>query len=276
MENRKLLSSFSRELRIKRYSQNTVQNYISCLGQFLEYFRNEREAKGINQSQIKDYLASIPSEHKVKQNIGCLKLFFRLVVKQPNKLKGIEYPNLTKCSPILLSDNEIKRLFSVIKNTKHYTILLVAYSTGVRVSELLDIRLSDIDRDNGVIHILNGKGGKQRMVTMPNALLQQIETYWREYRTKEFLFEGQFGGKYTASSINKFLKHYAAKAGIKKKVHIHLLRHLYATSCLDAGENLHLTQRCLGHKSPKTTADFYYHLTSKTIATAYSPIGNVV
>lgn len=267
----------SNEMKLKNYSYRSINMYEDVITKFLRDFEVAyTKPSEIPTEDIKQWLLQSPSISTFRIRLGALKVFYSKVVKQPLKFKYIEYPKPEKKHHVLLSTDEMIRLFKACSNKKHYCIMLVAYATGVRVSELLNIKLTDIDRANGVIHILNGKGGKSRQVTMKPELLEVIEGYYSEFEPKKYLFEGtSIDGKYTPSSINQFLKKYASEAGIKKNIHIHLLRHQYATDCLDNGENLYITQKALGHASPKTTADFYYHLTSKTISQAYSPIQNI-
>jgi integrase/recombinase XerD len=271
------LDLFRKELELKRLSIHTIRNYESALRVFLEYYDSKySEPKKIPIEIIKDYLRASCSVSKLKQNISALKLFYKFVIRQPLKFQYIEYPKKEHKRPILLSKSELTRLFSACTNLKHKTILATVYATGVRVSELLDIRLSDIDRENGVIHIMRGKGKKQRMVTMKPKLLAIIEKYREVYNPKEYLIENPNGGKYSKSSINSFIKKYIKLAGISNHVSIHQFRHLYATHSLEAGENLYNTQNALGHSSPKTVADFYYHLSPVIVANTYSPIEDIL
>ncbi len=271
----KHLDIFIKEMKRRNYSQMTIKNYQSNLGVFLNYFKSREHPLHLNEENIKEYLSQFNESNTQRSHHGAIKLYYEICLHQKNKFKYIPYCKKEKRSPIILSQEETQKLFDACSNVKHKTILYVAYATGVRVSELLAIKLTDIDRSNGVIHIMNGKGKKQRQVTMKPELLQIISDYWRIYKTKIYLFEGQFGGKYTSSSINQFLKKYALLAGIKKNVHIHLIRHLFASHSLEAGENLHITQKALGHSSPTTTANIYYHISPNIIANAFSPLVNL-
>lgn len=262
-------------MRVKHLAETTIENYSSQVKSFLSYFKNTARPIEISHEQIMDYLLTKIKPNTQRHAHSAIKLFYTNIVGQPLKFKYIPYATKEKSHPIILSQEETQNLFDACNNNKHKAIMLVAYSTGVRVAELLAIKITDIDRANGVIHIMNGKGAKQRQVTMKPELLKIIEDYYREYRPKIYLFEGQNGGQYTSSSINQFLKKYALLANIKKNVHIHLLRHLYATHSLEAGENLYITQKALGHSSPKTTADIYYHISPNIIANAFSPIVNI-
>jgi len=267
-----LTERLRRELEFANYSNSTINQYESCLKQFINYFNSKyNEPKKIPTSAIKEYVTSLHGIAKKKQAIGCLKLFYKHVCKQPKKLSGVAYPKGESKKAIILSDSELRALFGACTNLKHRTIMEVMYGTGVRVSELLNIKLSDIDRANGVIHIHDGKGCKQRHVTLSSKLLSSITRYWRAYRSEVYLFEGVACRKYSASSINQFLKKYAAKAGVKKRIYAHLLRHNYTTSSLKNGENLYITQKCLGHKSPSTTSNYYYHISPEIVSGAFQP-----
>ena len=265
---------FEQEMKRRQFSVQTIHNYSSCLKNFFGQSVKDHP-KNINESDIRTFLGKFNESNTQRVYHSAIKKFYEICLGQKEKFKYIPYCRINRRYPIILSQSETQKLFDACDNIKHKAIMYVAYATGVRVSELLNIRLCNIDRANMVIHIMHGKGAKQRQVTMKPELLKIIETYWRVYRTKEYLFEGQNKGQYSAGSINQFLNKYALKAGIKKKVHIHLLRHLYATHSLEAGENLYVTQKVLGHSSPKTTADFYYHISPHIIANAYSPIQNL-
>lgn len=265
------------ELERKKYSFCSIENYCNSVTLFLNGFKHLDSPTRINEQMIKDYLRKINKHNTQRAFHSAIKCFYKYVMKQPNKFKYIEYCKKAETHPIILSMEETKRLFNACSNIKHKTIMMVAYATGARVGEILNMRLCDIDRANMVIHIMNGKGSKQRPVTMKPELLKMLENYYKIYRPKTYIFEGQNQGeKYTDSSINQFLKKYAQLAGIKKKVHIHLLRHLFATHSLEAGENLYVTQKALGHSDPKITANTYYHISPNIIANAYSPIQNVI
>jgi len=267
---------YRKELEFKNYSKSSIELYVNVVYSFLKDFDGTFTSPDrIKTEIIKDWIKQAPSISTMKIRIGALKNFYLRTVRQPLKFDYVEYPKSEKKHHVILSNEEMQRLIDSCENIKHKTIIVLAYSTGVRVSELLNIRLKDIDRANMVIHILNGKGNKSRQVTMKPQLLSLIEKYYIKYRPNEFLFEGQYGSTYTSSSINQFLKKYATLAGIKKNVHIHLIRHQFASNSLEHGENLHVTQKALGHASPKTTADIYYHISPQIIANAYSPIQNI-
>jgi len=273
-----LINQYCKDMRFKNYSDSTIDLYCPVVFKFMQDFSGlfpspDRIKSDIVKNWLKENSKSI-SQLKIK--IGALKSFYKYTVKQPLKFKYIEYPRSEKKSPIILSHDEIKRLFNACSNEKHKTIIYIAYSTGARVSEIIDMKICDIDRSNFVIHVMSGKRNKQRQLTLKPKLLSIVDSYIEKYKPKEYLFNGQNDSpQYTESSINHFLKKYALIAGINKRIHIHLLRHNYATHSLDAGENLYTIQKALGHSSPKTTANNYLHMSSKIIANAYSPIDDL-
>lgn len=264
---------FIQEMKRRGFSDLTTAMYVSNLKCFFLQIKKDHP-KNINEQDIKDYLFSIKTSNTQRCHHSAIKKFYEICLGQKNKFKFIPYTTKSNKTPIILSITEIQKLFDVCTNEKHRAVMLMLYATGVRISELLSIKLKDIDRANMVIHILNGKGGKQRQVTMKQQLLTILEKYYKAYKPKAFLFEGNSGDQYSASSIRQFIKKYAELAALNKTVYPHLLRHNYATNSLEAGENLFITQKALGHSNPRTTS-IYLHMSSKIIANAYSPITEI-
>lgn len=267
------IDKFIQEMNRRGFSNSTTSMYVSNLQMFFSW-SNKDHPKNINEQDIRNYLSGIKTSNTQRCHHSAIKKFYEICIGQKYKFKYLPYAKKSNKRPIILDQSEIQRLFDVCINIKHKAILYVLYATGVRVSELLSIRLKDIDRADMVIHIMCGKGGKQRAVTMKHELLQILENYYRIFRPKEFLFEGQNRGQYTASSVRQFINNYANIAGIKKRVYPHLIRHCTMTHSLEAGENLYTIQKICGHNNPKTTS-IYLHMSPKIIANAYSPIQNL-
>jgi site-specific recombinase XerD len=165
----------------------------------------------------------------------------------------LPYPRKETKLPIILSEEEMKRLIDIPKNSKHQLVICILYGCGLRVGELINLKLVDIDRGQMCLHIKGAKGNKDRTVGISENLLSLIEKYYQYWRPKGYLFNGQFCLRYTASSINQFLRRYAKQAGINKHVHCHLLRTCYAVHSLDKKVNMGLLQRSMGHGSIKVT-----------------------
>lgn len=162
-------------------------------------------------------------------------------------------------------------MFNACENLKHKVILALLYSTGLRVSELINLKWEHIDRSRMVINILAAKGKKDRQVMLPQAIIPLLEKYYKQYRPKEYVLNGQFELQYSERSVGQVVKGLAAKAGISKKVWTHLIRHCSFTHMVEAGTDINLIQRVAGHSSPKTTA-IYLHTSHNLISKIQSPI----
>ncbi len=249
-------------MRIRNYSERTVQSYTSSIKLACLYLK--LPPRQISTGQFKTYLYSLVKKEncsvsKINQNISAWKILQKDVFGRKWETLRINRPRREKKLPVVLSMSEARDLINNPRNVKHRTLLILAYSTGIRRNELLSIRLKDIDRSRGVIKI-EGKGNKQREVPLLNSLLKILEAYYRSYQPSVFLFEGQISGKkYSATSISKIVNRAVLKAGIKKNITPHVLRHSFATHMLERGVNLKRLQLLLGHNSMKTTA-IYLHL----------------
>ena len=271
----KYTGEFRNELCRKGFRQNTIDNYVSCVQVFLKYFDGmESEPVRINEQKIKNYLGTFKTHNTQRSNHSAIKCFFKYVLRQPNKFRYIEYCKRDRKLPIVLSQYEIQKLFSACKNLKHKAILSLLYSAGLRISEVLKLKPQHIDSSRMIINILNAKGGKDRQVMLAPSVLMLLRTYWKEYRPKEFLFNGQFSNQYSERSTNEFLKHYAKLAGLRKRVHAHLLRHCSFTHMVEAGTDINLIQRLAGHSSVKTTA-IYTHISHNLISSIQPPIAQI-
>ncbi len=268
----KYLEMFRNEIKRKGYRQNSIDNYVSCVDVFLRYFdKMATEPIKINEQQIKDYLSTFKSNNTQRANHSAIKCFYKYVLKQPNKFKYIEYCKRDRRLPIVLSVAEIQSLFKACFNVKHKAILSLLYSAGLRVGEVINLKVNHIDSGRMVINILDAKGGKDRQVMLTENVLKLLREYWKKYKPKEYLFNGQFSLQYSERSINEFLKKYATAAGIKKRVHAHLLRHCSFTHMVEQGTDINLIQRIAGHSSVKTTA-IYTHISHSLISKIQSPI----
>lgn len=271
----KYIDLFRNELTRKGFRKNSVDNYVSCVEVFLKYFdKTETEPIKINEQQIKNYLVTFKSHNTQRANHSAIKCFYRYVLRQPNKFRYIEYCKRDRRLPIVLSTDEIQRLFNACTNLKHKAILSLLYSAGLRVGEVINLKIADIDSSRMVINIIDAKGGKDRQVMLNESVLELLRNYYKEYKPSEYLFNGQFSNKYSERSINEFLKNYATKAQIKKRIHAHLLRHCSFTHMVESGTDINLIQRIAGHSSVKTTA-IYTHISHNVISKVQSPISNI-
>lgn len=276
MEITKYIELFRKDLEFKRYRLSSIDNYVSCITKFLYYFDGKKtEPKKINEQEIKQYLSSFEEHNTQRSNHSAIKCFFRYTLKQPNKFRYIEYCKRNRRLPIVLSVEEMGRIIHCASNLKHKTILCLMYSTGMRVGEVINLRIQDIDSSRMVINIIDAKGGKDRQVSLDPTLLQLLRLYFRQYRPQLFLFNGQNDPQYSERSIAQFLQKYSKLAGINKRVYPHLIRHCYATHLHEGGIDLSIIQKLLGHGNIKTT-QIYSHISHNHISKIKTPLQGVL
>lgn len=275
MEIPKYIELYRKDLTLKNYSKVSIDNYVSQVNMFLNYYNGKfTEPAKINESAIKDWLLLSNSINGRKHRISALKLFYSLTIKQPMKFKYIEYPRSEKKLPIVLSQEEIQKMFNACDNLKHKVILALLYSCGLRASELINLKWSHIDRSRMIINIIGGKGNVDRQIGLPNHIIPLLEKYWYEYQSKEYILNGQFDLKYSKTSVLQVIKQLAQKAGINKRVYTHLIRHCTFTHQVESGTDINLIQKIAGHKNVKTTM-IYCHLSDTIISKIKSPIENI-
>lgn len=271
----KYVELYSEDLRLKNYSDSTIANYCSQVKCFLEHFADvATKPSEISERQIKEWLLLANSINGRKHRMSAVKLFYQLTGKQPLKFKYIEYPRGEKKLPIVLSQDEIQRMFDVCENKKHKVILALLYSAGLRVSELINLKWKHLDRDRRIINIVAAKGGKDRQVMLAESLIPLLDSYWREYRSVEYVLNGQFGLQYSERSVGQVVKQLAKKAGIRKPVWTHLIRHCSFTHMVEGGVEIGMVQRLAGHNSPKTTA-IYLHTSDRVVSRINSPLSAI-
>jgi site-specific recombinase XerD len=269
------LNQLSKAIQLRKYSHNTEESYVAQIDKFLKHFEPvATKPSEISAKQIESYLLKIQNSASHRAALCAIKFFYNEVGRQPRKLDHVPYPRKSEKLPIIYSPEEIQRLFNACDNTKHRVVLSIFYSTGLRISELLNLKWCDIDRSRMIINVVDGKGGKDRQVMLPESIIQLLTKYYIEYKPKEYILNGQFESKYSETSIRCVLKQLAKKAGIKKRIYPHLLRHCAFTHMVEAGTDLFMVQKIAGHKSQKTT-QIYTHLSTTTISRVYSPISNI-
>ena len=263
--------AFVEKMQSKNWSKLTIKNYQTQARLFLQKFQHYPKAIQINATEIEQYLLGI-TEINTRNHARCaINAFYKLVIGQPEKLKFIPWPKNEQKIIEFLDASEVKALLSACTNIKHKAIIMLMYGSGLRVGEVLNLKPADIDSQRMIIRIIQGKGKKDRIVQLDAGLLTILRTYYLQYKPKEYLFNGQFGTQYSSRSINQFLKEYAKKAGIKRNIHAHLLRHSFATSSLEMGTDCRIIQKLLGHSSIKTTMR-YTHVSTSLVNRTPSPL----
>ena len=261
-------------LETRRYSFNTAKTYTSLFANFIKHNQGKSLIE-INELDIKDYIHGIVKQGKSasyqNQVINAIKFYYEQVLDMPQRFYQIDRPRKARKLPLVLSEEEITRLLSVTTNIKHKSILVTIYSCGLRLSELLNIKLTDIQSDRHLLLVRDAKGNKDRTTILCDATLQLLRKYYLMYKPKEYLFEGQGGGLYSSKSVQNILQHSLAQAKIFKPASPHTLRHSFATHLLENGTDLRHIQSLLGHSSPKTT-ELYTHISTRSLKDIKSPL----
>ena len=271
----KYLQMYSEELTRKGYRKNSIENYISYTKVFLEKHNHIAEKPTeINEQRIKDFLRGFKEHNTQRAYHSAIKAFYKYVVKQPNKFRWIEYCKRSRKLPIVLSADEMQRIIDAATNLKHKTIIMLMYSCGLRVGEVINLKINDIDSNRMVIYIRDAKGGKSRQVPLHENMLTKLREYYKQYKPKEYLFNGQLSEKYSEQSIRQFLKFYSSRAHVQKRVYPHLLRHSSFTNMCEAGVDTSIIQKVAGHSSIRCT-QLYTHISSSLINKIYNPLSQI-
>jgi site-specific recombinase XerD len=258
--------SYLLKLELKRYSENTVRNYVSCFEAFINYYK-DREPITLNEIDIRTYLQKLIHEGKsnsyINMAVNSIKFYYEIVNGMPNRFYDLERPRKEKQLPEVLSKEDIIKLMNCTNNIKHRCIIGLLYSSGLRRSELLNLNVTDIDSNRMVVVIKSAKGNKDRISILSPSILKDLKTYYKEYRPKRYLFEGRVGQQYSVSSVLRIVTDAGERAGIHKKVTPHMLRHSFATHLLESGTDIRHIQLLLGHSSTKTT-EIYTHVANRS------------
>ena len=273
------LEVFMRKMRAKRYSQSTFKTYLSILKRFFTYFKEEASEK-LTDDNVIDYMNDVVlpngySEVYQRQLIGALKLFYKYVHGEEREFSGVPKVRRSKKLPEILSKEEVLELFDATNNLKHEFALKMIYGCGLRVGDATRLKQRDIDLNRYIVHIKRGKGRKDRLVPFPKSLEEMYKKYLKLYRPREYVLEGQFGGPYSATSINNVIKRACDVAGIKKQVSAHTLRHSFATHIISNGGSIYLLKEILGHNSTKIT-QIYIHLNEQDINSVENPLDRIM
>ena len=270
-----MLEGAERELKLRGYSPQTRKAYLHHIKCFMQYCRKSLDRASTN--DIRAYLLDLIESKRVSrayhdQAVSALKFLYEQVLKKPAVTAGIPRPRKERKLPVVLSQEEIAKLLSTVENLKHKVLLMLIYSAGLRVSEVVRLRVSDIDGQRRLIRVRGGKGRKDRYTLLSEMVLKLLREYWKAYRPKDWLFPGQKEGSHlTTRTVEKILERARQRASIGKHCTVHTLRHSFATHLLEDGTDLRYIQELLGHKSSKTT-EIYTHVSRKDLARIVSPL----
>jgi len=269
---------YIKKLREMRYSERTVSVYSSMFEEFINYYW-DCEIEEITDEMVTNFLQYLVEERSVSlsyqnQSINAIKFYYEKILGNLRSGYYIDRPRKEKRLPEILSEEEVAQIISSIKNIKHKALVITMYSAGLRISELLNLLVKDIDSDRMQIKVSNAKGKKDRYTLLSPKTLEILRIYAREYKVTNYLFEGPDGNKYSPMSVQRIIKRACKTCNIYKRVTPHTFRHSFATHLLEHGTDLRYIQNLLGHNSP-TTTEIYTHITSKGFKQVNSPLDNI-
>ena len=265
-------------LLLKAYSPKTIKTYCYEFSQLL-YLLKSTHVDTLQPERLRSYILYCVTKLKLSENqihsrLNALKFYFEQVLHREKMFIEIPRPQKRFILPKVMSKKDIANIFAKTDNLKHLMMLKLCYGMGLRVSEIVNLKISNIDSNRMLVHIEAAKGKKDRYVTLPSTILDDLRNYYRTYCPRKYLFEGQNGGKYSIRSVQAVFKNAMQKAKINKSVGIHGLRHSYATHLLECGTDMYFIQKLLGHKDIKTT-EIYAKVSNRQLGNIKSPLDDL-
>ncbi|HQW18235.1 MAG: tyrosine-type recombinase/integrase [Bacteroidia bacterium] len=265
-------------LQLKGYSPNTIRTYSQEFFQLLKAIKNN-SVNGLTSEKLRSYFLYCTQTLKVSENLihsrtNAVKFYFEQVLHRKKMFFEIPRPKKPSTLPKSINQSDLKRMFDVLDNRKHQLLLKMCYGMGLRVSELVNLKVQDIDSSSMQVLVSRSKGKKDRYVILPESVLNDLRLYYLEYKPKDYLFEGINGGQYNIRSVQLVFKSALKKAKVNKKIGVHGLRHSYATHLIEQGTDIRFVQELLGHNNIKTTMA-YTRLTDQMKRKIKSPLDNL-
>ncbi len=275
----RLQDQMERELRIRGYAEGTRINYLQAMQRFVRYFM--RSPDELTVEDVKQYQLFLTKERKVAWStfniqVCAIRFFYEKVLEVDWDIERIPYQKCAKKLPVVLSGKEICALLDATRNPKHHALLMTLYAAGLRSGEAVHLQLSSIDSGRMMIRIDQGKGRKDRYVMLSEGLLATLRRYWRAYRPTFWLFPGKDPSlPLTRHSLTRLFGSVRERAGIRKPVTPHSLRHSFATHLLERGVNIRVIQHLLGHRSLRST-EIYTHVAENYVSDTKSPLDDLL
>jgi integrase/recombinase XerD len=262
------------DLTLHNISPKTARRYIKWVADFAQHFHTSPEHLG--PEHVRSFLLHLIQERKVSWNIHkearlALQFLYRVTLGREEVVERVAHPRAPKTLPVVLSQDEMARFLDALKNPKHRAVLMTAYAGGLRLSEVARLRVEDIDSARMVLHVRQGKAHKDRDVMLSPRLLAVLREYWKLQRPRPYLFPGRHPDRpISVRTVQMVCERALAASGLSKHVHMHTLRHSFATHLLESGTDLRTIQVLLGHHSFSTTAR-YLHITTAALKSTRSP-----
>tara|TARA_R110002126_G_scaffold291172_1_gene450677 strand:- start:4990 stop:6102 length:1113 start_codon:yes stop_codon:yes gene_type:complete len=265
------LFRLEKALILKKYSSSSIRTYKNMFSVFLTKFSN-RDINLVNKEEIEGFVYELITKNKISESyqnqiINAIKAYYEHVLKLPREYYEIQRPKKSISIPNVLSKEEVLKILQHPQNIKHKAILWTIYSAGLRISEVLNLRITDIHSKEGYLFIKDSKGKKDRKTILSDYLVQILRTYYKNEKPSYWLFEGQTGGKYSTTSVRAIFRKAVKETDSNPWATVHTLRHSFATHCIEDNINLRYLQNMLGHSSPKTTEIYTktIHINKKNI-----------
>ena len=268
-----LLTRMDEELRLRAFSRNSRRLYLAHVGRF--YRQRNSENVRCSSEELRQWLLTLMNRglsfSYVNQALSALRFLHTHVLHEPAPTADLPRPRRPRTLPAVLNREEVRRLMNAIRNQKHRALAVLIYASGIRVGEAVRLRVQDIDGERGRIHVRDGKGRKDRYAMLSEVALEELRRYWRLERPHHWLFPGERRDRHMhIRTVQRIISRAAKRAGIRKKVTPHTLRHSFATHLLEAGTDIRYIQRLLGHKKT-TTTEIYTHVADRELLRIKSP-----
>ena len=276
MDSETILKTLQNRLKLQRYANNTIKSYCGYAQVFLEQMEKYNRLDEIPISEIELFINTKVTQENISVSyqrslVGAIKKVFELVENQKIELNYLYPKRKVNKLPTFFSQEEVRNLLNATENLKHKAILTTIYSCGLRLRELINLKIADIKSESDLLLIRQSKGNKDRIVALPDKLLLLLREYYKVYQPKDFLFEGAKGNQYSERSVQLILKNAMSKAGVLSKGSVHTLRHSYATHLIKSGIDVRVVQELLGHNDIRTTM-IYTHITDIDKKSTPSPL----
>jgi integrase/recombinase XerD len=268
-----LRQRFLEEFARRNYSRRTVEAYLAGVLRFVRFLgRSPDQASPEDLRRFQLHLVAQGGSWSQFNQVACaLRFFFTHVLQRPDFVPFVPFARKPKKRPVILSPDEVRRLLAAVLEPRDRLMCRIAYGCGLRISEVLHLRVADLDSARGILWVRGGKGGKDRGVPLPECLLAELRRYWQQHRPTTYLFANAQGQPLHPGNLQRQFRYARTQAGLTKPATVHTLRHCYATHLLEAGMDLPTLQRLLGHSNVQTTVG-YLHLRSERLRQVRSPL----
>jgi len=267
------LNKLEIELKLRGFSKRTIETYLFWNRKFLENVKKDPE--NVTEDDIKNYISNKMSEKLSSKSIvlikAALRFFYDEILKK--NIVNLKSPKILKKLPVVLTKEEVKKLIDSVENEKHKLIIKLLYSSGLRLGELTNLKIGDLELDENIGWVRSGKGGKDRIFILSKKLVSELGNFTKNMNGNNFLFAGR-NGKMSERNVQKIVILAASRAGIEKQVHPHTLRHSFATHLLESGENIRKIQELLGHSDLSTT-QIYTHISTDELKKVKNPLDDL-